>query len=62
MNNVEQQEVRSFLKKGTKRLLLRMRSHRIGHDLNLAAGAIVKVFWFFSSEKNCFLPQATYST
>jgi hypothetical protein len=30
----------------------------MGHDLNLGAGAIVKVFWFFSSEKNFLLPLA----
>jgi hypothetical protein len=26
-----------------------------GHGLDVAAGAGLKVFWFFSSEKNIFL-------
>jgi hypothetical protein len=28
---------------------------QIAHDLNRHAGVRAKVFWFFSSEKNCFL-------
>jgi hypothetical protein len=42
----------SFLKKRSKRPLF-FRSLAVrGHGLDLAAGAGLKVFWFFSSEKN----------
>jgi hypothetical protein len=41
----------SFLKKRSKRLLLFQRLHRGGHGLDPAAGAGIKVFWLFSSEK-----------
>jgi hypothetical protein len=42
----------SFLKKRTKRLLSLRRLNLSGHGLDLCAGAELKVFWFFSSEKN----------
>jgi hypothetical protein len=41
----------SFLKKRTKRLLLLRRFHDRGHGRDVAAGAGIKVFCFFSSEK-----------
>jgi hypothetical protein len=42
----------SFLKKRTKRLLFLRVSHVPGHGRYASAGAEIKVFWFFSSEKN----------
>jgi hypothetical protein len=48
------QEVSSFLKKRSKKLLCFGSLPLGGHGRNLAAGAEKKVFWFFSSEKNTF--------
>jgi hypothetical protein len=46
------QERSSFLKKRSKRLLrLRQRQHS-GHGPDRGSGGGIKVFWFFSSEKN----------
>jgi hypothetical protein len=45
----------SFLKKRSKRLLFSSNFQDRGHGLDPAAGAGIKVFWFFSSEKNIFL-------
>jgi hypothetical protein len=42
----------SFLKKRTKRLLCFRRFPLSGQGPYLYAGAELKVFWFFSSEKN----------
>jgi hypothetical protein len=42
----------SFLKKRNKKLLLIIR--RVRNDLH--ASKRTKVFWFFFSKKNCFLP------
>jgi hypothetical protein len=41
-----------FLKKRSKRLLFLRRPDVAGHGRRVAAGADLKVFWFFSSEKN----------
>jgi hypothetical protein len=41
-----------FEKKRTKKLLFFSRFNLSGHGLDLYAGANLKVFWFFSSEKN----------
>jgi hypothetical protein len=49
---VGRSEESSFLKKRNKRLLFFRRSHDRGHGRDIAAGAGIKVFWFFSSEKN----------
>jgi hypothetical protein len=40
--------------KEAKRLLFRAHSQDPGHGLDVSAGAGIKVFWFFSSEKNIF--------
>jgi hypothetical protein len=45
----------SFLKKRTKRLLRLRWRHDPGHGRHLSAGAGIKVFCFFSSEKKAFL-------
>jgi hypothetical protein len=42
----------SFLKKRSKRLLFRRPRQDPGHGLDLVRGGEIKVFWFFSSEKN----------
>jgi hypothetical protein len=42
----------SFLKKRTKRLLSLRKRHLTGHGRERGSGGEVKVFWFFSSEKN----------
>jgi hypothetical protein len=47
-------EESSFLKKRSKRLLLSRSFPLGGHGQTLRAGAGVKGFWFFSSEKNSF--------
>ncbi len=48
----------SFLKKRSKRLLfLRPRKHPV-HDLDRWSAGRIKVFWFFFSKKNAFLPLA----
>jgi hypothetical protein len=44
----------SFLKKRSKRLLFRRPRQDPGHGLDLGSGGELKVFWFFSSEKNTF--------
>jgi hypothetical protein len=46
----------SFLKKRSKRLLFLVMYQLSGHDPDVAAGGKIKVFWFFFSKKNCFLP------
>jgi cytochrome c-type biogenesis protein CcmH len=46
------QESPSFLKKRSKRLLFLRQRQGPGHGLDRYAGGEVKVFWFFSSEKN----------
>jgi hypothetical protein len=45
----------SFLKKRSKRLLFLALRQLSGHGLDLGSGGGIKVFWFFSSEKNVFL-------
>jgi hypothetical protein len=45
----------SFLKKRTKRLLSFRPRIDTGHGRIAGNSAEAKVFWFFSSEKNCFL-------
>jgi hypothetical protein len=45
----------SFLKKRSKRLLFLVLRQDPGHDLDRGSGGEIKVFWFFSSEKNNFL-------
>jgi hypothetical protein len=47
------------LKKRSKKLLILRRFHLSGHGPDLYAGAGVKVFWFFSSEKNSLAFEAT---
>jgi hypothetical protein len=47
-------EESSFLKKRSKRLLLLRRSRDPGHGRHRDAGAGIKVFCFFSSEKKGF--------
>jgi hypothetical protein len=42
----------SFLKKRTKRLFILRQRTDPGHGRRGATSADVKVFWFFSSEKN----------
>jgi len=42
----------SFLKKRSKRLLFLRKRHDAGHVPDRSASLEVKVFWFFSSEKN----------
>jgi hypothetical protein len=42
----------SFLKKKSNRLFILPRFHVAGHGLTGCASAEIKVFWFFSSEKN----------
>jgi hypothetical protein len=49
---VQQSERPSFLKKRSKRLLFLRQRQDPGHGLDLRSGGVVKVFWFFSSEKN----------
>jgi hypothetical protein len=44
----------SFLKKRSKRLLFPALRQLSGHGLDLGRGGGIKVFWFFSSEKNVF--------
>jgi hypothetical protein len=44
----------SFLKKRSKRLLIFRSLPLRGHVRDLTASAGIKVFWFFSSEKNIF--------
>jgi hypothetical protein len=39
-------------REASKRLLFSAASQLSGNGLDLSAGADVKVFWFFSSEKN----------
>jgi hypothetical protein len=46
----------SFLKKRSKRLLFLVLRQDPGHGLDRGNGGEIKVFWFFSSEKNTFLP------
>jgi hypothetical protein len=45
-------EVPSFLKKRSKRLLFLRQRQDAGHGLDRGSGGEVKVFCFFSSEKN----------
>jgi hypothetical protein len=45
----------SFLKKRSKRLLFLVLRQDSGHGLERGSGGEIKVFWFFSSEKNNFL-------
>jgi hypothetical protein len=45
----------SFLKKRSKRLLFLVLRQDPGHGLDRGSGGEIKVFWFFSSEKNNFL-------
>jgi hypothetical protein len=42
----------SFLKKRSKRLLVLRQLKHTGHGLERGSGGGLKVFWFFSSEKN----------
>jgi hypothetical protein len=42
--------------KEAKRLLFSGSSQLSGHGRDLSAGAEIKVFWFFSSEKNTLFP------
>jgi hypothetical protein len=42
----------SFLKKRTKKLLFLALAALSGHGLKRGSGGEIKVFWFFSSEKN----------
>jgi len=51
------EESSSFLKKRTKKLLSLSRFNLSGHGLDVYAGAEIKVFWFFSSEKNSLSPK-----
>jgi hypothetical protein len=46
------EERSSFLKKRSKRLLSLSRFNLSGQGTDLSAGADLRVFWFFSSEKN----------
>jgi hypothetical protein len=50
----ESEERPSFLKKRSKKLLFLRRSHLTGQGLQASAGADIKVFCFFSSEKKTF--------
>jgi hypothetical protein len=45
-------EESSFLKKRSKRLLILRQRQHTGHGRDLGSGGELKVFWFFSSEKN----------
>jgi hypothetical protein len=47
----------SFLKKRTKRLLSLRQRTDTGHGRIGGTSGKIKVFWFFSSEKNGFLPK-----
>jgi hypothetical protein len=48
-------QVSSFLKKRSKRLLPLRQRHDAGHGLDRGSRGELKVFWFFSSEKNSLL-------
>jgi hypothetical protein len=51
---VGKKESSFFEEKEAKRLLFRRPRQVSGHGLNLGSGGEIKVFWFFSSEKNIF--------
>jgi hypothetical protein len=54
------QEESSFLKKRSKKLLCLRSLQRSGHGRQPSAGADIKVFCFFSSEKKTFFHLLTY--